>query len=364
MGASGAGSSEPGYAFQPYAARESDHPPPLFFSGTLSPLRDRSDTSTTSSSSASTTSDDDDGSGSETSSIIVGGSAGGPPSSSHHVAPSTSSYPHRRQTPSTVSMTPRAPLSLSHESRRTTYFPPPDPSLPPPDVSPHLANPSLPHLRRISSEDGGGRGGAMPSFSSIRGSGAQQLELVGGAQQTIRRRPQQQVESPLHQSSFVVSNSLPLPIPSPPPAPPPLTASSPPPGQTFEPALSLALEKIQASLSALHERLASLELAQFERHQRESSRSLFALVRRPAWGALWVWVRRLLGDAMLVGLVLTVWAALTSGRKGAGRRRAAWAFWTSVARLVMGRRANGRARGAVGREVGTPALMGGGGGEA
>lgn len=127
--------------------------------------------------------------------------------------------------------------------------------------------------------------------------------------------------------------SLTPPLPPPAPARPPLLPTTSVDSQAF----STALERIQASLSALHERLESLEAATVADDQR--AHPLRTLLFPPDNGRhvgvprlLWTLLKRTVADAALALTCISVWLLLT-GHRGM-RRQSVRDFWASIVQLL------------------------------
>lgn len=246
---------------------------------------------------------------------------------------------------SNASSSPPAPFppslpSLTHSSSTTPrpshsqprLFEIPDPSLPPPDLSPPYITAHLPGLEAAPSVS---EGDDQPTATQTRAAS----------------RVHQSIQPPPYLSSFQ-GPSLPLPMPappatsrsfptsrarSPPPVRPPLVQST---TSVETQAFSTALERIQASLSGLHERLESLETATLQDDQR--SHPLRTLLFPPRSGRqvgvprlIWTLFKRTATDAVLALTVISVWILLT-GQRGM-RRSSVREFWASIVQLLWRR---------------------------
>ncbi|CDZ98761.1 Acyl-CoA-binding protein [Phaffia rhodozyma] len=261
---------------------------------------------------------------------------------------------------------------------------PPDPHSPAPDVSPRLMNLSLPKSGKELSQQ---IGLFDDEGSHLLGSSSLPLPMPApkpeipssSATPTIRGAPtsfthrsdrqyQRHASLDRHRPVRQVLDSIDKPStqPTPPaestllPPPPPPLPNAPDPQS-----LSLALEKIQTSLSALHERLSTLEdastiqyqqahplitllLYPFNRilspilntHTHTESWTLSRLTsgsnRAKVWTLVWSLIKKLFGDALFLGICFTLYVALQAGKgKGLlGRREAVRLFWKAFWRSL------------------------------
>jgi hypothetical protein len=214
----------------------------------------------------------------------------------------------------------------------------PDPKLPPPDLSPPYIISRLPGIEPAASASASAANDDQPTVLPSRASSRAQHASVPG----------------------FTGPSLPLPMPPPravsaPPPPRSLTPplSSPPSGATAplapvrplllsttsvdSQAFSTALERIQASLSALHERLESLETSTLREQQRANPLRtlLFPSGRGRQVGIprlLWTLAKRTFTDAFLALTCVSVWLLVT-GQRGM-RRSSVRDFWASIVQLL------------------------------
>lgn len=105
-------------------------------------------------------------------------------------------------------------------------------------------------------------------------------------------------------------------------------------------AFSTALERIQVSLQALHERLESLETATLREQQRANPLRtlLFPSGRGRQVGILrllWTLTKRTFTDALLALTCISVWLLVT-GQRGF-RRSSVRDFWASIVQLLWRR---------------------------
>lgn len=249
---------------------------------------------------------------------------------------STSSSPPAPIPPHLPSLTPSSEPTPRPTPAQSRLFEIPDPRLPPPDLSPPYQT------------------NRLPGTSAASASGADNTD-----QPTVLPS-----SPPSRATAGFSGRSLPLPMPAPPRAtsvpPPPRSLtpplSSPPSGATAtlapvrpmllsttsvdSQAFSTALERIQASLSALHERLESLETTTLREQQRANP--LRTLLFPPGGGRqvgiprlLWTLAKRTFVDAFLALTCVSVWLLVT-GQRGM-RRSSVRDFWASIVQLLWRR---------------------------
>lgn len=251
-------------------------------------------------------------------------------------------------------------------------MPPADPHSPAPDVSPRLMNPALPKIGKSMS--------SRERPSRRQGQKGEGETLLDWATQILANQDKGYYEPAEDESRLLGSSSLPLPMPKYDSATPTIRAhryhpssgahqalqplSDLPPSTTSAPAnlpgqptLTLALEKIQTSLSALHERLAALEYASTIQHQRSHPLTSLLLLpfnrdlspfsdntwslskstskgkRTKALHLLWSLFKKVVGDVAFVAMCFTVYVALKSGNGRRNEIRLFWVgFWNALRR--------------------------------